>query len=62
MNTNTQPSSYTEDTIDFQLIEIHIYIPLGILCPLYTMSSEDSFATYGATGYNLIVSLIHIVI
>ena len=40
---------------------IVIYVPLGTLYPSTTTSSDDAFTRNGATGYNLIVSLIHIV-
>ena len=39
---------------------VRSYIPLGILYPCTTTSSDVSFPIIGATGCNLSVSLIHI--
>ena len=46
-------------------VDSYVYIldiPLGILYPSVTISSVDTLERIGVSGYNLKVSLIHIVV
>ena len=51
--------TYIRILVEHGYILLCSLIPLGILYPFTTTSSDDSFPTNGRRGYNLSVSLMH---